>query len=130
MVTTIVLSMHVGALLLVFVLPGALWLKTGLAAFIGTSLWWQLLYGLAASACEIKIEEDGTCIRTVNGEQRRYRIARASTHTGFMRLMLKRAGERTYIQLVACDAVEAEIYRVLRARIAQQRLPVPESAEF
>ena len=122
------LGAHTGALLLIFVLPIALWQKFGLAALIGTSLWWQGRYGIGASVCEIRLEEDGSCIRTANGEQRRYRIARASAHAGFLRLTLKRAGERTRIQLVPRDAVEPEIYRTLRARIVQRRLPVPAKA--
>ena len=120
-----VLSAHSGALLLIFVLPIALWQKTGLAALIGASYWWQVWYGAGASRCEIKLEEDGSCIRTANGEQRRYRIAHASAHAGFLRLTLLRTGERTRIQLVPRDTVEPEIYRALRARIVQRRLPVP-----
>ena len=124
--TAIVFSAHSGALLLIFVLPIALGLKIGLAVLIGASLWWQGRYGVAASVCEIRLEEDGSCVRTANGEQRHYRIARATAHAGFVRLMLLRAGERTRIQLVPRDAVEPEVYRELRARIVQRRLPVPE----
>ena len=120
------LSAHSGALLLIFVLPIAPWQKIGLAALIGASLWRQGRYGVWASACEIRLEEDGSCIRTANGEQRRYRIARAAAHLGFVRLTLMRAGERTRVQLVPRDAVEPEIYRTLRARIVQRRLPVPD----
>ena len=120
------LSAHAGALLLIVVLPIALALKTGLAALIGASLWWQGQYGVRASECEIRLEEDGSCIRTANGEQRRYRIARATAYAGFMRLRLQRVGERTRIQLVPRDTVEPEVYRDLRARIVQRRLPVPD----
>jgi len=126
MLTAIVLSAHAGALLLIFVLPIALAHMIGLAALIGTSLWWQGWHGVRASVCEIRLEEDGSCIRTANGEQRRYRIARATAHAGFVRLTLQRAGERARIQLVPRDAVEPEVYRDLRARIVQQRLPVPD----
>jgi len=122
--TAIVLSAHAGALLLIVVLPIALALKIGLAALIGTSLWWQGRHGVPASVCEIRLEEDGSCLRTANGEQRRYRIARAVAHAGFVRLTLMSAGERTRIQLVPRDAVEPEVYRDLRARIVQRRLPV------
>jgi len=124
--TAIVLSAHAGALLLIVVLPIALALKIGLAALIGASFWWQGQYGVPASVCEIRLEEDGSCLRTSNGELRRYRIARAIAHAGFVRLTLMRAGERTRIQLVPRDAVEPEVYRDLRARIVQRRLPVPD----
>ena len=124
--TAFVLSAHAGALLLIFVLPIALALKIGLAAFIGASLWWQGRHGVRASVCEIRLAEDGSCIRTANGEQHRYRIARATAHAGFVRLTLQRAGERTRIQLLPRDAVEPEVYRDLRARIVQRRLPVPD----
>jgi len=126
MLTAIVLGAHAGALLLIVVLPIALALKMGLAALIGTSLWWQSQYGVRASVCEIRLEEDGSCIRTAYGEQRRYRIARATAHAGFVRLTLQRAGERTRIQLLPRDAVEPEVYRDVRARIMQQRLPMPD----
>jgi hypothetical protein len=124
--TAIVFAAHAGALLLIFFLPIAAGLKIGLAALIGVSFWWQGRYGVPASVCEIRLEEDGTCIRTANGEQRRYRIARATAHAGFVRLTLLRADERTRTQLVPRDAVEPEVYRALRARIVQRRLPVPD----
>jgi len=124
--TAIVLCGHSGALLLIFVLPIALGLKIGLAALIGASLWRQGRHGVPASVCEIRLEEDGSCTRIANGEQRRYRIARSTTHAGFVRLTLQRAGERTRIQLVPRDTVEPEVYRDLRARIVQRRLPVPD----
>ena len=126
--TAFVLSAHAGALLLIFLLPIALALKIGLAALIGKSLWWQGRHGVPARVCEIRLEEDGSCIRTANGEQRRYRIARAIIHTGFVRLLLVRAGERTRIQLVPWDTVEPEVYRDLRARIVQKRLPVADKS--
>jgi predicted alpha/beta superfamily hydrolase len=124
--TAIVLGAHSGALLLIFVLPIAPWQKFGFVALIGASLWWQGRYGIGASACEIRLEEDGSCTRTANGESRRYRSTHASSHPGFVCLTLKRAGERTRIQLVPRDAVDPEIYRTLRARIVQRRLPVPD----
>ena len=124
--TAIVLAAHSGALLLILVLPIPSELKIGFAALIGASLWWQGRYGIPASECEIRLEEDGTCIRTANGEQYRYRIARATAHAGFVRLTLLRAGERTRTQLVPRDAVEPELYRALRARIVQRHLPVPD----
>ena len=121
-------STHSGALLLILVLPIVPGLKIGLAALIGASLWRQGRYGVPASVCEIRLEADGSCVRTANGEQRRYRITRAIAHAGFVRLTLQRAGERTRTQLVPRDAVEPEVYRVLRARIVQRRLPVPDKS--
>ena len=97
--------MHLGALLLVLFLPIALVLKFGLSVLIGASLWWQGRYGVTAGGCEIQLENDGSCIRTANGEQRHYQIMRATAHAGFVRLMLLRAGERMRIQLVPRDAV-------------------------
>jgi hypothetical protein len=127
--TALVLSTHAGALLLIIFLPISPVQKFGLAALIGASFWRQCRYGLPASGCEIKLEEDGFCTRTANGEQRRYRIARASADAGFIRLVLKRVGERTRIQLVPRDAVEPEAHRALRCRIVQRRLPVPTTSE-
>jgi hypothetical protein len=125
--TTIVFNAHFGALLLIVVLPILSGLKIGLAALIGASLWWQGRYGLRATVCEIRLEDDGSCNRTANGEQRRYRIARATAHAGFLRLMLVRTGERTRTQLIPRDAVEPEVYRALCARIVQRRLPAPDT---
>ncbi len=117
---------HFGALPLIAVLPIPVGLEIGLAVLIGMSLWWQARYSLPATVCEIRLEDDGSCIRTANGEQRRYRIVRATAHAGFIRLMLVRADERTRTQLVPRDAIEPEVYRALRARIVQRRLPVPD----
>jgi hypothetical protein len=122
----IVFSTHAGAVLLIFILPMAVGLKIGLAALIGASYWRQIWYDAGRSGCEIRLVEDGSCIRTANGEQRRYRIARATAHAGFVCLTVTRAGERTRTQLVPRDAVEPEVYRDLRARILQRRLPVPD----
>lgn len=124
--TAIVFGVHTGALLLAVVMPIASGLKIGLAALIGTSLGWQGRNGLAASVCELELGEDGSCLRTANGEQRRYRIARATVHAGFVRLRLLRTDAPMRTQLVLRDAVEPEVYRVLRARIVQRRLPVPD----
>jgi hypothetical protein len=123
--TAIVVGAHVGALLLAVVMPIASGLKIGLAALIGASLGWPGRNGLAANVCVLELGEDGSCLRTANGEQRRYRIARATVHAGFVRLRLQRMGGRTHTQLVPRDAVEPEVYRVLRARIVQRCLPVP-----
>ena len=122
----VVFGAHIGALLLIIVVPIAPWLKIGVAALIGASFWWQGRYGLPANVCEIRLEDDGSCIRTTNGGQRRYRITRATAHAGFVRLTLQREGERTRVQLVPRDAVEPEVYRDVRARIVQRRLPVPD----
>ena len=122
----ITLVAHIGGLLLIVLIAITPWQKFGLAVLIGASLWWQGRYGIGASACEIRFAEDGSCIRTVSGEQRRFRIASASVHPGFIRLTLMRTGERTRQQLVPRDAVETEIYRVLCAQIEQRRLPVSE----
>jgi hypothetical protein len=122
----IILGAHVGALSLTLVLPIAPGLKIGLAMLIFASLWWQWRYAAVAAVVELRLEDDGTCIESINGEQRRYRLTRATAQAGFVRLTLQRAGERTRTQLVPRDAVESEVYRELRARIVQRRLPVPD----
>lgn len=124
--TLITFGVHAGALPLIFLMPIGLALKIGLTGLICASLWWQGRVGVRVSVCEIRLEEDGSCLRTFNGEQRRYRIVRATTHAGFVRLVLTRSGERTFVQIVMYDAVEPEIYRTLRAKIVQHVLPVPD----
>lgn len=126
--TAIVFSAHFGALLLIAVIPIPPGFKIGLAAMIGASFWWQFRHGTWVSVCELRVEEDGSCICTANGEQRRYRVARATAHAGFVRLMLMREGERTRTQLIPRDTVEPEVYRTVRARIVQRRLPVSEKS--
>jgi hypothetical protein len=126
LLTAIILCAHLGALLLTLVLPVALGLQIGLTTLIVASLWWQWRYGAGATVGELRLVDDGSCTQSVNGEQRRYRLTRATTHAGFVRLTLQHAGERTRTQLVPRDAVEAEVYRELCARIVQRRLPVPD----
>lgn len=118
------LGAHTGALLLVLVLPMVAWQQVGLAVGIGLSLWWQIRHGIGATTFEMRLAEDGSCVRTTQGQAQSYRIVQANTHPGFIRLILRRPGERTCIQLLARDSLEPEIYRNLRAMIAQRRLPV------
>lgn len=118
----IVRGVHAGAVLLIFVLPIPLWQKMGMAALVGSSLWWQNRYGSGASPCEIKLLEDGSCIRTVNAIESRYRVSQATIHVGFVRLRLTGSGEPNRLQLVPRDAVEPEVYRNLLALIVQRRL--------
>ena len=122
--TILVHSAHAGALLLTFVLPFAVWQKMLIVALIGTSLWWQNRYGIWASTCEIKLLEDGACMRTANAVQSPYRITQATIHVGFVRLKLTGMGGPNCIQLVSRDAVEPEVYRNLLALIVQRRLLV------
>lgn len=72
--------------------------------------------------CEIKLLEDGICIRTANSVQSRYRVTQATIHVGFVRLRLTATGEPSCLQLVPRDAVEPEVYRNLLALIVQRRL--------
>jgi hypothetical protein len=122
----ILLGTHAGALSLALAVPIALGLKIGLVMLVVASLWWQWRQNAGVALGELRLEDDGTCIQSVNGEQRRYRLTRAIAHAGFVRLTLQRAGERTRTQLIPRDAVEPEVYRDLRARIVQRRLPVPD----
>jgi hypothetical protein len=121
-----VLGAHFGAMLLSLAVPIAWWLRFGLATLIGVSLWRQWRYGAWAASAELRLEKDGFCIQSLNGEQLRYRITRATAHAGFVRLTLQRAGRKTQTLLVPRDAVEPGVFRDLRARIVQRRLPVPE----
>ena len=124
--TAIVLSAHAGALLLIVVLPIALALKIGLAALIGASSGGKV--GMAyRRVCAkygwrktVPASEPQTASSVAIGLRARPPML------GFVRLTLKRAGERTRIQLLPRDAVEPEVYRDLRARIVQRRLPVPD----
>jgi hypothetical protein len=126
MLTTIMFSTHLGALVLTLIVPMALGFQIGLAMLIVASLWRQWRQDAGVAVGELRLEDDGTCVRSINGEPRRYRLTRATAHVGFVRLTLQRAGERTRTQLVPRDAVDPEVYRELRARIVQRRLPVPD----
>jgi hypothetical protein len=125
--TTIVFSAHLGALVLTLIVPIVFGLQIGLAALIAVSLWWQWRQNAGVVVGELRLGDDGTCLQSINGEQHRYHLMRATIHAGFVRLTLQRAGGRTHTQLVPRDAVEADVYRELRARIVQRRLPVPDN---
>jgi hypothetical protein len=122
----LMLSAHLGALVLTLFMPIAPGLQIGLAALIAASLWWQWRQDAGVALGELRLEDDGTCLRFINGEPRRYRLTRATAHAGFVRLTLQHTDERTRMLLVPWDAVEPEVYRELRARIVQRRLPVPD----
>jgi hypothetical protein len=123
---SIIFSAHLGALVLTLIVPIALRFQIGLAALIVVSLWWQWRQDAGVAVGELRLEDDGTCLQSISGDQHRYHLTRATAHVGFVRLTLQRAGERTRIQLVPRDAVEPEVYRELCARIVQRRLPVPD----
>lgn len=98
-----------------------------IAVLIGASLGFESRYGIGASTCEIKLNEDGACTRTIKGAQSRYRVTQATIHAGFIRLRLMRPGEPRRMQLVPRDAVEPEVYRNLLTQIVQRRLPAPDN---
>ena len=125
LITTLATT-HAGALGLLFFMPMALGVKIGLALLIGGSYWWQNRNGKLNYVCTLKLEEDGSCIRTGQDVQLRYQIASASIHAGFVRLTLLRTGERKRVQLILRDALDKETYHGLCARIVQRRLPVLE----
>ena len=121
----IMIGTHFGAFVLTLIVPIAYGFKIGLASLIVASLTWQWRQDAGVAVGELRLEEDGNCIQSINGEQRRYRVLRATAHAGFVRLKLQRADELARILLIPRDTVEPEVYRMLRARIVQRRLPVP-----
>jgi len=119
-----VAGIHAGALLIALFLPTGFGARIGLAAMIVASMGWQRRFGCLAAPAEIELRADGTCsvnsrctYQTFGGH-----IVGAGMHPGFVRLTVKPAGRRSRVLLVMQDAVEAEIYRELRAGIVQGRL--------
>lgn len=120
----VVIALHAGALSLAFILPLSLGVTAGLTALIILSLWWHNSHGQYAHEHELSLNDDGTLIHSIIGEQRRYHVDDATAHVGFLCFTLVRDGERVSAFLLPRDAIEPEVYRNLLARIAQKRLPV------
>jgi hypothetical protein len=107
----------------VFALALAPGFKIGLAAAILASLAWQWRRGTLPPPGVCRIGEDGQVGLAALGP-RGGRVTAAALYPGGVRLTLADDTGRGHLLLVMQDAVAPEAYRELRARIAQQRLPV------
>jgi len=123
----ILLFVHLGAALLVGIVPlnaiirGALWLCLG----------WSLYHSMcfhalrtAGNAGEVfEMDSDGDCYvqHKRAGERQPCRVTNCLVHSGVVLLTLRRDDRRWPVNLViAADAVEAEPFRRLRARLKLQ----------
>lgn len=127
----IFLFVHLGAALLLGVVP--------LNGVIRTALWlclaWSLYHSLrvhalrtAADAIEIfDLDSDGDCYiqHKGAGERQPCRVTNCLVHSGVVLLTLRRDERRWPVNLViVADAVEAEPFRRLRARLKLQSAAV------
>ena len=120
-----VTAAHAGAVLLILFLPVGLWLGS---LIIGTVLavWYRerrrLLPDLSVAA---ELDEKGRW--RFRSEPNRYRIVRAACDAFAVRLTLENPHGRRRPLLIMRDAVDFATYHGLCCRIAQRRLPVPET---
>ena len=124
MIMAFIVVGHVGALMLVLVLPMPLALQIGLTGLIGVSLRRSWQVHVFSTFSELRVEEDGSCQCKRMGVSQLWSVARAVVYAGFVRLTLKSSNGKTHTLLIARDAIEPEQNRVLRANIRQRRLPV------
>lgn len=120
----LVLGTHLGAIAIALLLPVHFGLRIGLAGLAAASLGGLMRRHALAPAGSLQFDDDGHCRCTLlpDVEPQHYRVAAADCHPGFVRLVLARPGRRHATLLVMRDALEADDYRALRARIHQQRL--------
>lgn len=123
----ILLFVHLGAALLVGIVPlnglirGALWLCLGWSLY--HSMCFHALRTAANAIDTFEMDSDGDCYVQHKGAEGRqpYRVAHCLVHSGVVLLTLRRDGRRWLVNLViVADAVEAEPFRRLRARLKLQ----------
>lgn len=124
--SALVLGAHLGAVLFALLLPLPAALRLGLAALIVLHGWSLRRHPGLAPPAALQLDDQGECRLALapDPEPQRYRVTAASCVPGGVRLVLARPGRRAML-LVLRDALEADDYRALRARIRQQRLPRP-----
>lgn len=123
---SVTLAAHLMAIPILIMLPWAFWAKSVLMVMVLVSLFWQWRHGVGRHPGRLKLEDDGTCLLAPGHEEKdmRFRIDSAHLHAGMLRLVLKGQGTFSRSLIIARDAVAPEVYRELRARILQRRLPV------
>lgn len=123
----IFLFVHLGAALLLGVVPLNGFIRAALWLCLGWSLYHSLrVHALRAATDAIEafdLDSDGDCYiqHKGAGERRPCRVTHCLVHSGVVLLTLRRDGRRWPINLViVADAVEAEPFRRLRARLKLQ----------
>lgn len=124
------LASHLGAVGVVPVLPLAIGLRLVLAVIVTASLAWQWKQLGRWCNGQWRVDDDGSCSWLPNGADRRIRCELLQAEAGvlWVRLLVEQVPKRRRHLLVWKDAVDPEIYRELRARIEQRRLPVRDRA--
>jgi hypothetical protein len=125
LLSALVLVTHLGALLILLVLPLPAGVKIGLSAIICVQFWWLSRHGALVAPGKFHLTEDGSMVLVGRNERaaHHYRVARATVYAGFVRLVLEGQNHRARTLLIMQDAVTPEVYRELRARVTQRRLP-------
>lgn len=118
---------HIGGAMLLGVVPLHGFFKTGLLALLVVSAVHAIrLHGLRSARralVELELDTEGLCALRQNGDEnwRAAEIAQTLVHPWLVILVLKPEGRSRRLSLViAADAVEAEAFRRLRARLRLQ----------
>ena len=122
--TTLLLGSHIGAALITasLAVPPGWRAVVILALAFSLRVQWRTV---ARTAGTLRLEPDGFCILTNASGTLRGHVTDAAVFPLFVRLVVTGDGRRSRTLLVMRDAVTADGYRSLRARIVQRRLPVP-----
>ena len=121
----ILLASHLGAIGIAASLPLGPGVRVSLAAAVAASLGWQWKRRGSWQHEEWRLHDDGTCSRfpQAGGPPIRYELLQAETGALWVRLRIARSPRERRELFVWKDAVDAQTYRELHARIEQRRLP-------
>jgi hypothetical protein len=120
----LVFGAHLGGMLIVLSLPLMVVPQVVLLTMTIASLAWQVRRGDGFRSMHWRLVDDGSGARLAGGENElRYRVTRAVCDAASVRLWLRLENAQTRLLVIARDALDADCYRELRARIVQHRLP-------
>jgi hypothetical protein len=122
----LVSTAHLGGVVILMILPMAWWYQISTIALVSASLFRCFQLGVLSAQGQWTIREDGSCLgpaMTAHSESVSWQIVEAIRYPGWVSLQLHTRGRRARMLLVLRDAVEAQAYRELCARIEQHRLP-------
>lgn len=122
LLTRLIVASHLGVVPILAMLAVPPWLRLIAIVVVITSLLTRRRL-LFAAARTLRIERDGSYRLTDGGGSHGGRVEGAAVFPLFVRLVLAGDGRRSRTLLVMRDAVDPELYRTLRAAVAQRRLP-------
>lgn len=128
----ILLGAHLGAVGIALGLPFGIGLRMVLTAVVAASLGWQWKRLGSWREGEWRVDDDGGCSWFPEGNDKpvRYELLQAERGTLWIRLLIERYPKQRCHLFIWKDAVDAETYRELHARIEQRRLPARYNERF